>query len=356
MKSKKQKDFYDERLHEMLRYKRPHDGKMERTWVNRFLGQYETELIDDMAYIIEVPMANGTQSKTIFSCHVDTVHRADGMQRVKYDRKNQRYYKDDGEPLGADDGAGAWVMLEMIDAGVPGIYIFHRGEERGGIGSDYMASKFGHWLEKFDRAIAFDRRGSTDVITHQGSQRCCSDDFAQALSDALNSHDDAMMYVPDDGGVFTDTANYVELIPECTNVSCGYQNEHTGNETLHLPTLFNLRDACIKVDWENLPTKRDPKVVEYLDFGYGSKWGSMYQNYNWSAPKKTKSKSKVSYLGALEPRDLYDLSYKDMLDLAYDDPETFVMLVRQEMFGVEYSDDTPDAKDDCFYFDHTERY
>ena len=110
------------------------------------------------------------------------------------------------------------------------------------------------------------------------------------------------------------------------------------------------------MDWEALPTKRDPKVVEYLDFGYGSKWGNLYQNYNWSAPKKTKSKSKVSYLGALEPRDLYDLSYKDMLDLAYDDPETFVMLVRQEMFGVEYSDDTPDTKDDCFYFDHTERY
>ena len=109
------------------------------------------------------------------------------------------------------------------------------------------------------------------------------------------------------------------------------------------------------MDWESLPTKRDPKVVEYLDFGYGSKWGNLYQNYNWSAPKKTKSKSKVSYLGALEPRDLYDLSYKDMLDLAYDDPETFVTLVRQELFN-EPLFTSDDNSDDCFYFDHTERY
>jgi hypothetical protein len=29
MKNTKQKDFYDERLHEMLRYKRPHEGKTE---------------------------------------------------------------------------------------------------------------------------------------------------------------------------------------------------------------------------------------------------------------------------------------------------------------------------------------
>ena len=346
MKNTKQKDFYDERLHEMLRYKRPHEGKTEHIWVDRFLGKYETEYIDEAAFLIEVPLADGTQSKTIFSCHVDTVHRTDGMQRVKYDRKTQCYFKDDGEPLGADDGAGAWIMLEMIDAGIPGMYIFHRGEERGGIGSSYMASKFGHWLEKFDRAIAFDRRGSSDVITHQGSQRCCSDDFAQALSDAFNAHNDELMYVPDDGGVFTDTANYTELIPECTNVSCGYQNEHTGKETLHLPTVFALRDACLSVDWENLPTKRDPKVVEYLDYGYGNKltgWGS------WGSYKKYSTKS------ANEPLSILDMSRMHMVDLAYEDPETFVAMVREELFGeaIVRTDDNSDDHawtDDEFYY------
>jgi hypothetical protein len=50
MKNTKQKDFYDERLHEMLRYKRPHEGKTEHIWVDRFLGQYETEYIDEAAF------------------------------------------------------------------------------------------------------------------------------------------------------------------------------------------------------------------------------------------------------------------------------------------------------------------
>jgi hypothetical protein len=148
------------------------------------------------------------------------------------------------------------------------------------------------------------------------------------------------------GGVFTDTANYIELIPECTNVSCGYQNEHTGKETLHLPTVFALRDACLSVDWENLPTKRDPKVVEYLDYGYGNKltgWGS------WGSYKKYSTKS------ANEPLSILDMSRLQMVDLAYDDPETFVAMVREELFGeaIVRTDDNPDEyawTDDEFYY------
>jgi hypothetical protein len=52
------------------------------------------------------------------------------------------------------------------------------------------------------------------------------------------------------------------IIPECTNLSCGYANEHSSNETLHLPTLVALRDACLNIDWAALPVVRDPTVVE----------------------------------------------------------------------------------------------
>ena len=34
----------------------------------------------------------------------------------------------------------------------------------------------------------------------------------------------------DTGGSFTDTANYTDIIPECTNLSCGYYNAHTQSE------------------------------------------------------------------------------------------------------------------------------
>lgn len=314
------KEFHDERLHRILQYKRGHESATEQMFIETFLadpGYLEgMRNYDDAAYIYEIPLEDGTQSKTMFSCHIDTVHRTEGMQKIKYDNKTKSYYKKDGEPLGADDGAGIWLMLEMIDAGVPGSYVFHRGEERGGIGSSYMADNLSQWLKFYDRAIAFDRRGSTSVITHQAGGRCCSDTFAQALADALNAANDCMMYIPDDTGVFTDTANYTELIPECTNIACGYQNEHTGNETLHLPTLFALRDACLKLDWESLPTKRDPSVRE-----------TVYRSYVWT------KKSKLSAFDVPTLKSVYDMSRDEMIDMAYEEPELFVDLLREELHG-----------------------
>lgn len=305
--------FYDERLHEMLRYKRPHKSKSEAQWIERFIMPYDPTNVDDMALVVTVLHPDGRTPHTLFSCHTDTVHRTEGHQRAKFNRKTQTYFKADGEPLGADDAAGAWLMLEMIDAGVPGCYFFHRAEECGGLGSNHIAKQYPDVLYKFKRAIAFDRRGSTSVITHQGWGRCCSDVFAQALADALNDNEHNI-YEPDDTGVFTDTANYTHIIPECTNISCGYLNEHTGNETLHLPTLFHLRDSCLTIDWEALPTDRDPQVNDYKDYSW-ARGGSYY-----------KQTTDNDY-------SLYGMTKAEMFDMAYTDPETFVMLVRNELFG-----------------------
>jgi hypothetical protein len=298
---------HNKRLKDMLSYKRGHGSATEAQWIERFIQPYEPINLNDMALVI----VTDDKSRTMFSCHTDSVHRKEGRQKVKYNTKEQTYYKDDDEPLGADDAAGAWLMLEMIDAGVPGTYVFHRGEECGGIGSRFLAAHYDEFLESFDRAIAFDRRGSTSVITHQGMGRCCSDTFAEALADALSAHEPCI-YMPDDTGVFTDTANYTEIIPECTNIACGYANEHSGRETLHLPTIFALRDACIKLDWESLPTERNPLVME------------------------TKSWSKSSYyaydLDVSSSTSLYGMTRSEMEDMAYTDPETFVALVRQELF------------------------
>lgn len=315
--------FYDKRLHDMLEYKRPHNSQGEFDFTDEFLlGKYEVMYLgeenDPAAYLIQVG-----ESDTIFSCHIDTVHSTTGKQRIKYDKTKQTYYKTDKQPLGADDTAGCWLMLEMIDAGVAGMYMFHRGEERGGIGSTYIAKHYPDFLRKYKRAVAFDRRGSTDVITHQGWTRCASDAFANALADMFNE-DGESMYLACDTGIFTDTANYTDFIPECTNISCGYANEHTGSETLHLPTLFALRDNCIRINWEELPTERDPSKVEYLEDDYG--WNKYGTSANYS---------KYDYMDGSA---LYSMSRAEMQDMAYVDPETFVDLVRQELFGEFYDD------------------
>jgi len=128
-------------------------------------------------------------------------------------------------------------------------------------------------LREFDRAVAFDRRGIDSVITHQGWGRCCSDTFGSALADALMDGHDALMMLNDDTGVYTDTAEFTELIPECTNISVGYAREHTQEESLDLVYYNNLAAAVLTVDWDALPVERDPSVVEPV-YETGSWWQS----------------------------------------------------------------------------------
>lgn len=252
-----------DKLLDMLTYRRPAGSETEFEFLERFILCDPRAVMDEHRNII---ICTSQASRTLFSCHTDTVHRAEGRQQLVCDANLGVIYKSDGDPLGADDGAGVWLMLEMIAADVPGTYIFHYGEERGGIGSSAKAGADDvTWFNQFDRAVAFDRRGTGDVITHQGWGRCCSDKFAEELAAQLNLH--GMDYAPNAGGIFTDTANYTELIPECTNLSVGYDGEHTKGETQDVFHLLALRDAVIRVDWEALPVVR---VAEPSYAGYGA--------------------------------------------------------------------------------------
>jgi len=94
-------------------------------------------------------------------------------------------------------------------------------------------------------------------------------------SDELNKNIN-LSYSKDSGGVYTDSAEFTHLIPECTNVSVGYYKEHTTNEHQDIEHLINLAEACVLVDWENLPTKRNPDVTEYKEYT------STFGGYNWN--------------------------------------------------------------------------
>jgi hypothetical protein len=173
-----------------------------------------------------------------------------------------------------------WLLLEMLRAGIPGVYAFHRGEEKGRLGSVHVASREPGRLAGIDACVAFDRRGKDNVITHQMSERGCSEVFATSLSRAINSASGGRLcYSPDDSGSFTDTYSYFRDIPECTNVSVGYQSEHGPNETLDFAHLLALREAILSADFSRLPIERDCTVKEYCDDwrswgGYSASWRS----------------------------------------------------------------------------------
>ena len=217
-------------------------------------------------------------SRSIFAAHLDTVSKEYVTVTHVFDGD---LIKTDGKTtLGADDKAGITVLLWMIQNNVPGLYYFFIGEEVGCIGSG-NAAKFGFFKGNYDRIISFDRRDVGSVITFQSSSRCCSDDFADALCQELNQTR-KMSYKKDTGGVYTDSAEFTHLVPECTNVSVGYYKEHTTNESQDIIHLTNLAEACVKVDWEKLPTKRDPNTNEYKDYSYPTSrnWSRKDYGYN----------------------------------------------------------------------------
>lgn len=293
-------------LLEILGMKRPHGGVNETKVALEILTRLpgELEVFNDlsgepMAYVY----TTDPDSKTLFVAHLDTVHREDGDNPVIYDTLSDWMYKDDGTPLGADDGAGVWLLYRMAEARVPGTYLFTVGEERGGVGAKWLADNAGGWLSGFDRAIAFDRKGTSSVITHQAWGRCCSNDFANMLSAELNTTmPNGYLFAPDSGGIYTDTAEFVEIISECTNISVGYSGEHTALETLDVAYLKSLLAGCLLIDWEGLPAKRDPKEVEPLTWG---KWGGDV----WG-------KQELCDVMAMDDEGIYDWVYSNPEDAA----------------------------------------
>ena len=207
-------------------------------------------------------------NRTLFVAHVDTVHRTAGPNKIA---KDTTHWRADGAALGADDGAGVAMLMHLMHSGVAAYYVFTQGEECGGIGASWLADNWKDGLAEFDRAVAFDRRGIDSVITHQGRGRCCSDAFAEALSDALNA-DETLMYLPDDTGVYTDTAEFIEVIPECTNISVGYMHEHSDRESLDILHFAALAQRVVAIDWDALPTDRDPLDVEPVDAWWMGDW------------------------------------------------------------------------------------
>ena len=273
-------------MHEILSYKRPAGSNTEYEVIARFIDAVPGMKRDGFGNRF-IRIGDTT---TMISCHTDTVHAKPGRQSFTFNKgiyalnlprpapvkKSKKYAFQEswwktrttmptpshdriyGECLGADDGAGMFIALNMIAAGRPGLYVFHRAEEKGGKGASFITANHPDLTDGILRCIAFDRRGQRDIITHQAYGRCASDEFAESLAGLLE-----MGHSPDPTGSFTDSANYTDLIGECTNVSVGYENEHTDSETLDSTYLTALTDTLCHVDLESLPTVRKPGEEEW---------------------------------------------------------------------------------------------
>jgi hypothetical protein len=260
-------------LCEILRHMRPHGSKTEQEFVDALKKKIPGSTFDtfgNLHYAIPAKVPD-KKPHILFSCHTDTVHGVGGMQQVLVDEvsgdafineKGSKGQQAFGACLGADDGTGVWLMENMIENKVPGYYIFHRAEEGGGLGSKFIRDNWSVVLadKKIDVAIAFDRKGTEDIITHQRGSRCASDACGNQLAALFKTQ--GLPYKLCQNGSFTDTANYSDRIPECFNLSVGYYKQHGPSETQDLRFAERLLRAVLNMDWSSLVASRDPSVIE----------------------------------------------------------------------------------------------
>lgn len=280
-------------------------------------------------YYYLLPKSDGEYSDSMFTSHLDTINSgpysyisktiwcADKKKMVEnpaYEEKEDDmsinhvfeddFIKTDGTTnLGADDKAGITILIKMISENVPGLYYFFIGEESGCIGSSALSKVWDKAnFPVINRCIAFDRRGYDSIITSQGGVTA-SDQFAAELAKRLNEY--GFWYNPDPTGIYTDSAEFTYVIPECTNISVGYFSEHTKSEKQDIEFLEYLAIVCAKgIEWDTLPTIKEKDKVyngkksygtNYNSHGYGGYGGyggytdDWYENNSYREYNKNKS-------------------------------------------------------------------
>jgi len=136
--------------------------------------------------------------------------------------------------LGADDRAGIAVALRLFrgiaDTNFRGTLklAFTVGEETGLIGSSNMDEKF---LAGVHAAIVADRRGKRDVVVRRGNEPFCDPSYGRLFEEAGALA--GMKGWKTVGGGSSDALVFARKFGINTvNLSVGYENEHTWEETL----------------------------------------------------------------------------------------------------------------------------
>lgn len=255
----------------MIRFMRPAYSKT----LDRFCAQFIEPLFGmpdlDGNYILTI----GENPRHMFAAHSDTVHAIGGFQKIEYDGDLIRLAPESkSNCLGADCTSGVWLILQMVRANVPGVYAIFAGEEIGCQGSRAYAKANRDKMHGIQSVISFDRKAYESIITFQSSGRTCSDEFAKDLAAIIG-----LDMKPDPTGSYTDSNEFADFVPECTNVSVGYFSQHTAKESQDWPFLESLAGRLISADWDSLKAYRDPSEIEFRSYGKSNNWRDLWADY-----------------------------------------------------------------------------
>lgn len=200
------------------------------------------------------------KSDTLFTSHLDTCSTE--YEQITHVIEGDIVKTDGTTILGGDNKTGVCILLNMIEHNIPGTYYFFAGEEPtakdGGLyGSKKALAANPEFFKKFKRAVCFDRKYEGSIVVRQMARFTCSEEFVIDLMKQFEKQ--GLEFHPDQTGWWTDTAVFIDVIPEVTNLSSGTHKEHTVEEFVDLAYLEKVAEAALNIDWESLPTVRIAK-------------------------------------------------------------------------------------------------
>lgn len=191
------------------------------------------------------------KSKILVTAHIDTFCKE--IKEVKHIIDDNSIRTDGYTILGSDNKSGVCYLLSMLDSNKNYNYLLTIKEEIGRLGSIDFLSRNEDWLKDINVCLTFDRKGTSDIVTFQSGERCCSDEIAELLIGHLKSH---QINLSKSFGSRSDTYTFRNIIPECINISSGTFNEHTTSEYLDLNYFNNAIKFCQEFDLNTLTPVR----------------------------------------------------------------------------------------------------
>ena len=228
------------------------------------LKKHYTNVITTKEYVIaqgETPIA--------LIAHLDTVFPY-GKRKIYYDREAQVIWSPNG--LGADDSAGVFAILLIIQHGFRPTVIFTTDEELGCLGADQLVLDYSEPPWPINYIIQLDRQGANDCVFYN----CNNLEFEKYIEEF---------------GFVSDFGSFSDISAICpawgvagVNLSVGYINEHTLQETLHVKfwkrTIKQVEKMLKK---EKIPTfdyiPRYPNGHKFFDYLTCSGCGEMIDPY-----------------------------------------------------------------------------
>lgn len=212
--------------------------------------------------------------------HLDTVFSTP-PQDIYYDSKKCVMWSPDG--LGADDRAGVFAILKILQTGLRPHVIFTTDEEKGGVGaSQLVLVEKKHPFNKLKYMIQLDRRGANDCVFYE----CDNKKFTKYIES---------FGFTENFGSFSDISILCPAWKVAgVNLSVGYEDEHTTVEILHTNLLLLTISKVVNM----LNAATDASFFKFVP----CKW---YGKYYYSEKDKKDSKEFYDFLSGYDTYDDY---------------------------------------------------